>query len=318
MTVSRAFKEDSSVKRETRDHIRQTAEALGYVFDGTASNLRMKRSDFVAVIIPSVNSANFADTVRGLSDVVEARGRQILLGNSDYDVSREEKLIDQLLRRRPEAIVLTGGRHTSRARKLLVSAGIPVIETWDLPEEPIGHVVGFSNAATMEAMVAHLVTSGRRRIAFIGGDASSDTRGADRRRGFVRAMQAHGLAADHLVGIGTPPASMTKGAEAMKQVLRNLPDVDAVVGVSDLAAFGALTECMRQGILVPDQIAIAGFGAYEIASVSVPALTTIDVRPREIGHRTGRMVLSILDGDGAAFPQISKIEPMLTLAESAP
>jgi len=101
MTVSRAFKEDGLVKQETRDHIRLTAETIGYVFDGTASNLRTKRSNFIAVIIPSVNSANFADTVRGLSDVVEASGRQILLGISDYDIRREEKLVNQLLQRRP-------------------------------------------------------------------------------------------------------------------------------------------------------------------------------------------------------------------------
>src|SRR6056297_417000 len=144
MTVSRAFKDDASVKQRTREHIRRTADAMGYVFDSTASNFRTQRSNFVAVIIPSVNNANFADTVRGLSDEIEASGRQILLGNSDYVVEREETLIDQLLQRRPEAMVLTGGRHTDRARSRLRSAGIPMIETWDLPEAPVDHVVGFS------------------------------------------------------------------------------------------------------------------------------------------------------------------------------
>ncbi|MEJ6395863.1 LacI family DNA-binding transcriptional regulator [Gymnodinialimonas sp. 2305UL16-5] len=320
MTVSRAFKNDSSVKEKTRDHIRKTAEEMGYVFDSLASNLRTQRSNFVAIVIPSVNNANFADTVRGLSDEIEASGRQLLIGNSNYDVQREEKLIDQLLQRRPEAIVLTGGRHTDRARQRLQSAGIPVVETWDLPEDPIGHVVGFSNSATMEALVAHIAASGRSRIAFIGGDGNGDTRGAERRRGFVQAMEARGLPADRLVGIGSPPASMHSGAEAMARLLNDQPDVEAVMAVSDLAAFGALTECMRRGISVPGQIAIAGFGAYDIAAVSVPPLTTIDVTPRAIGQKAGAMIVSLLDGQGLPgdAPQIVEIPTTLSVGGTAP
>ncbi len=71
---------------------------------------------------------------------------QILLGYTNYDMQEEERLIEQLLRRKPEAIVVTGGKHTARGRKLLENAPIPVIETWDVPAEPIGHFVGFSNA----------------------------------------------------------------------------------------------------------------------------------------------------------------------------
>jgi LacI family transcriptional regulator, gluconate utilization system Gnt-I transcriptional repressor len=212
MTVSRAFKPDSSVSEATRDAILKAAEELGYVLDSTASALRSQRTDFVAVTIPSINNANFADTIRGLSDGLKSRGLQILLGYTDYDIHEEERLIGQLLRRRPEAIVVTGGRHTDRTRRMLENAGIPVIETWDLPEAPIGHVVGFSNAQAVRGMVDHFVGRGLTRIAFIGGDADRDTRGTDRRAGFIAAMQAHGLEASRLIAAGAPPISMREGA----------------------------------------------------------------------------------------------------------
>lgn len=144
MTVSRAFKRDTSVSEATREAILKAAEEIGYVFDSAASSLRSQRTDFVAVTIPSINNANFAETLRGLTEGLKARGLQILLGYTDYDIHEEERLIEQLLRRRPEAIVVTGGKHTPRSRRLLENAGIPVVETWDLPEAPIGHVVGFS------------------------------------------------------------------------------------------------------------------------------------------------------------------------------
>ena len=317
MTVSRAFKADRSVSDSTRERIRQIADDLGYVFDSTAANLRTQKTSFVAVTIPSINNANFADTVGALSDRLAEAGMQVLLGYSGYSVAKEEELIEQLLRRRREAIVVTGGRHSPRSRKMLANAGIPVIETWDLPEAPLGHVVGFSNADTMAAMVDHLAARGMQRIGFIGGDTDGDTRGADRRRGFIAAMQRHGLATDRLIGAGRPPISMREGAAAMGQLLDSLPDTQAVVCVSDLSAFGALTECQRRGIKVPEQIAIAGFGAYEIAGISHPTITTIDPRPRLIGLEAANLILTLLDPNRAAYaPKTVKIDWQLCAAQT--
>jgi LacI family transcriptional regulator, gluconate utilization system Gnt-I transcriptional repressor len=253
MTVSRAFKTDSSVSDATRDAILKAADGLGYVFDSTASNLRSQKTDFIAVTIPSINNANFAETVRGLSEGLKPRGLQILLGYTDYDMAEEERLIEQFLRRRPEAIVVTGGRHTPRARRMLDNAGIPVIETWDLPEDPIGHVVGFSNAGG--------AGDGR---SFRG--QGPDAHRLHRRRhhprhprrrppcGFIAAMQARGLDATRLIAAGPPPISMREGADAMGRLLDTLPDTQAVICVSDLSAFGALTECQRRGVAVPGRI----------------------------------------------------------------
>lgn len=316
MTVSRAFKRDSSVSESTRQEILKLAEDLGYVFDATASNLRSQKSNFVAVTIPSLNNANFADTVRGLSDGVKDSGLQILLGYTNYDINEEERLIEQLLRRRPEAIVVTGGQHTPRARRLLENAGIPVVETWDLPAAPIGHVVGFSNAAAVRGMVDHFVAAGYSRIAFIGGDAHGDTRGADRRTGFIAAMQAHRLDATRLIAAGTPPISMREGADAMALLLHEFPDTEAVICVSDLSAFGALTECQRRGVAVPDRIAIGGFGDYEIGAICVPSLTTINPYPRDIGARTAGLILSALKGQQLAPVTINMV-PVLLLRESS-
>jgi len=315
MTVSRAFKTDSSVSEATRDAILKAADALGYVFDSTASSLRSQRTDFVAVTIPSINNANFADTLRGLAEGLKPRGLQILLGYTDYDMAEEERLIEQFLRRRPEAIVVTGGRHTPRARRMLENAGIPVIETWDLPEDPIGHVVGFSNAEAVRGMVDHFVARGLTRIAFIGGDTSRDTRGADRRRGFIAAMQAKGLDATRLIAAGAPPISMREGALAMGRLLQTLPDTEAVICVSDLSAFGALTECQRRGVDVPGRLWIAGFGDYEIAGISVPALTTINPFPRDMGARTAALILDVLDGRQLAPAHIA-IAPELLIRQS--
>ena len=161
MTVSRALKEGSQVSKATREKIMAAVNELGYVLDQSAGSLSSRKTGFVAAIVPSINNSNFADTARGITDELESTGLQLLLGYTDYSIEKEEKLIEAMLRRRPEGIILTGGAHTDRARAgMLESAGIPVVETWDLPAKPIDQVVGFSNEEAMGLLVKTLASQG--------------------------------------------------------------------------------------------------------------------------------------------------------------
>eukprot|EP01037_Dinobryon_pediforme_P007343 gene7343-7411_t len=265
MTVSRALRSSGAIATETRTRIFEIIEQIGYVPDMTAGGLSSRRSGFIAALVPTINNSNFADTARGLTDVLTTAGLQLLLGYTDYSLEREEALVESMLRRRPEGIMLTGGTHTERTRRLLKGAHIPVIETWDLPQEPIDHVVGFSNAAATEAMVHHLHARGYRQIAFIGGASTDDTRGSDRRLGYARAIAGLDLPEGRIVTYGLPPISIEHGGAALAQVIEKWPQTDAVVCVSDLSAFGALSECHRRGIQVPAQMAIAGFGDFDLS-----------------------------------------------------
>ena len=318
MTVSRAFKGDESVRPATRDRILRKAEELGYVFDATAANLRQSRTGFVAVTVPALNSANFAETVRALTQGLAREGLQILLANTEYDPAEEEAAIAQLLRRKPEAVVLTGGQHTPRTRQLLRASRLPIVQLWDLPEDPLDHVVGFSNAGSIGLLVDHLAATGHRRIGFLGGDSERDPRGRQRRAGFVAAMARHGLPTDRLAPLGEPPIAMAAGAEALDWLLARHPDTDAVIGVSDFVAFGALAECQRRGIAVPGALSLAGFGNYEIGAICAPRLTTVDVHAARIGAEAARLVAALLTGKAPAPARRIEIPPELLIRETTP
>lgn len=302
MTVSRALRDGASIASETREKIMKAVEELGYVLDQSAGSLSSKRTGFVAALVPSLNNSNFADTARGLTDALQGSGLQLLLGYTDYSIEKEDELIESMLRRRPEAIVVTGGKHTLRGRKLLENAGIPVIETWDLPPKPVCHVVGFSNAEAAETLVKHLFGRGYRKIGFIGGTSNRDTRGADRRLGYERAMAALGLNDTRIISFGTPPISMKQGGEALARLVDQWPDVEAAICVSDLSAFGALTECQRRNWHVPKRIAIAGFGDFEISSCSHPTITTVSVKSYDIGRQAGELLLRAIEGERSRTP----------------
>ena len=318
MTVSRAFKQDTSVNAETRSAVQKAAAKLGYLYDSTAQAFRSQRSGFLAVTLPSINNANFASTHRALTRTLAGTDLQLLLGITNYRVEEEERLVRQLLARRPEALVLTGGHHTEEARRILKTIDIPILEMWDLPKDPIGHVVGFSNAGAIEMVVAHLAQSGRRRLGFVGATGDSDRRGAERRRGAIEAAQKLGLPDIVSIEAGIAPVAMTAGAKAVENAADLLGNLDALVCVSDPVAFGVTMALQRRGLRVPDDIAVTGFGAFEIAHISNPTITTVNVHADRIGEITGSMIAEILGRDGeTSDPLLTRLTPELQIGESA-
>ena len=317
MTVSRVLA-GGSVSPATRARVQQAIDALGYVATAAAGMLSSGRSEFVAALVPSLASSNFADTVRGLTDALAPHGLQLLLGDTDYHLDQEEALVKSLLRHQPRGIALTGRHHSAGTRALLERAGIPIVEMWDLPERPIDRAVGFSNAKASLAMLRHLHERGYRRIGFLCGASELDRRGTDRMRGYVSGIKALGLGEPRVIRLGESPITMSHGGPAMAALLEAWPDTDAVMCVSDMSAFGAIMECHRRGLSVPGDIAVAGFGNFEVAWCCHPTITTISVDAYGIGLRTGEVLLDALGvGEATGAPKLSRIDFSVVERESA-
>ncbi len=307
MTVSRALKPDSPISKETRDRILKVVREINYVPDQMAGSLTTKRSGFVAVLVPSLNNLHFAETVQALTDELALVGQQILLGYTNYSSEREEQLVETMLRRRPEAIVLSYDGHSERTVDLLLNAQVPVIELWERPREPIGHSIGFSNEDAAAAMTQELLGLGYRAITFLAEAGDDWTRGAARRAGFKRAMTHAGLSSTRVVQVGRPPMSIEDGADAVPMILEKFPDTDCIFCVSDAAAFGVQSDLKSRGIAVPDQIGVAGFGNFEVSRFASPSISTVVVDPVRIGREAGRLIGRLLDG-AEQFPEHLQID----------
>ncbi|MEM6594916.1 MAG: LacI family DNA-binding transcriptional regulator [Pseudomonadota bacterium] len=303
MTVSRALRKDSPVSKETRERILKVVRDMNYVPDQMAGSLTTKRSGFVAVLVPSLNNLHFAETVQALTEELEGIGQQILLGHTDYSKAREEQLVETMLRRRPEGVVLSYDGHSDRTISLLSDANIPVIELWERPEDPVQHTIGFSNREAAAKMTRALIARGYHNIAFLGEADDAWTRGAARRAGWLEAMAHAGLSSHRLMEIGKPPLSIEDGALATPDLLRAFPDTDCIFCVSDAPAYGALSALKSNGKHVPDDIGIAGFGNFEVSRFSTPAITTVKVDPRNIGTASGRLLAELLQEGGETAPR---------------
>src|SRR5882757_5508408 len=145
ITVSRVVRLPSLVAPQTRSRVEAAMRELGYVPNQLAGALASARTGSVGVLVPTIANSIFADTVQGLSDELEPLGYAVILAQSRYDAAREDHMLAALLSWRPEALVMVGSPATSDGERLLQRAGIPVVETWDLPVSPIDAVAGFNN-----------------------------------------------------------------------------------------------------------------------------------------------------------------------------
>jgi LacI family transcriptional regulator, gluconate utilization system Gnt-I transcriptional repressor len=300
MTVSRFFSNPELLLPATRDQVAQAVKTLSYVPNRAAGSLSSRRSGFIALILPTLTNSNFAAVAHGLTDAVRPANYQLLIGYTEYEVGEEERQIELMLARRPEAIVITGEHHSRHCTGLLTNCGVPVVELADLPQRPIDMAVGFSNREVGRIAAAHLLSQGYRTIGAIGpgrSDDSIDFRGEDRLDGFEESLRSAGVRTDLVLRHGNPPFSYERGAEGLAMLLDREPAIDAIFAVSDLAAVGAMMECRRRGIDIPGRLAIIGFGDFDIAAQMVPPLTTIAVDFDNLGRQTGSLLLGVLRGE---------------------
>ena len=303
ITVSRALSTPQKVSPATREKVAAAVAALGYVRDDTAGALSSQRSRVVGAVVSTLDQPVFASTIRGLSEGLAEGGLHLLLGTAQYEADTEAALVSALMGRRPDALILTSSEHTPETRALLTRAGLPVIELWELPEQPIYAAVGFSNRAAGRAITEHLVETGRRNIAFLATDRPGDTRARMREAGYAEALPGH---APRILRL-PPRPGMTGpeyGAEGLARIIEEWPDTDAVVCVSDALGLGAFCEAARRGIAVPGRLAITGFGDVDDVGDAGIGLTTIRIDGHAIGRRAAEITLSATAGDPLEAPRI--------------
>ena len=289
MTVVRVMRDPERVAKRTRERVEAVLRETGYTPDLTASALASQRTRQVGAIVQVLTNTLIAEINQGLTDALAESGLQMLLGVSGFSAQNEERLVQAFLSRRVDALFLTGVTRTDETLRMLRDAAIPVVEAGNLTASPVDMVVGYANVDAARDMTRYLVRKGYGRIGYIGAFPRDNDRARDRRLGYERALRAAKVKPDPRTCIETT-LDIDAGAAAMAQMLDARPRVRAVFCSADALAVGALAECQRRGIAVPQDVAIAGFDDIVLAAQVVPALTTIRVPRYEIGQRAGAML----------------------------
>ena len=292
ITASRALRTPDQVSDEVLRKVSDAVLRTGYVPNLLAGGLASMRSRLVAAVVPTISGPVFLETVQSLTEALAERGYQLMLGQSGYSGKREDALLEAIIGRRPDGIVLTGILHSAEGRKRLLASGIPVVETWDLTPTPIDMLVGFSHVEVGRAVAQFLHAQGRRRLAAVSGD---DERAKRRFEAFQAAARALGLPEVRVVFVPAP-TTLRRGRDALAELLAAAGGIDAVFCSSDLLALGVLTEARVRGLQVPGQLAVVGFGDLEFAKDVAPALTTVHIKGAAIGRQAAQFIVERAEG----------------------
>lgn len=289
VTVSRALSDPSKVSAETLRRINEAIEATGFVPNAVAGALASSRSHLVSALIPSITNPTYTSFITEFADQMRAQDYQVLLSECGFDRADEEATIARHLSRRPDAMLLTGINHSAQARRMLLSAGIPVVEIWDLTESPIDLCVGFSHQNAGRESAEFAIGAGYARAATI---SAYDDRAIRRADAFnQRFAQLGGTPVEARVLDGQ--ASLAAGRAALADLVeQGAGRIDVVFCSSDLIAQGVMIEARERGLKIPADIAVIGFGDQDFAAHLVPPLTTVRVDRGQMGKIAAREVLS--------------------------
>ncbi|MFI6425328.1 LacI family DNA-binding transcriptional regulator [Promicromonospora sp. NPDC050880] len=295
-TVSQVVTGNRPVSAATRARVEAAITRLGYRAHPGAAQLRGGRTGTVALIVPTLENPFYPLVAAGMQDVLVPR--DLLLTITDASgLDRSATTIHRLLTRRVDAMVAAPFGLPSAGLAEVHDAGIPFVTLGQAPPGG-GDYVHTDDVEGARKVTEHLISRGRTRIAFLGGDEGvTPTR--QRLQGYQEALRAAGfpvLGADVVCTRYTRQGGRD-GATALLDRTDRADRPDAIVAANDLIALGVLDVARSMKLRVPKDLALTGYDDIEAASLVDPPLTTIENPAREIGRACARLLLERLDGD---------------------
>lgn len=315
MTVSRVLRNKGDVSDATRAKVLQATKSLGYVPNKIAGALASQRVNLVAVIIPSLSNMVFPEVLTGISDMLDNGPLQPVVGVTNYDPAREEKVLYEMLSWRPSGVIIAGLEHSDASKAMLRSAGIPIVEIMDIDGQPIDTAVGISHRRAGRVMAQEIVDAGYKRIGFLGTKMPLDHRARKRFEGFTEALAKAGLeVADQEFYSGG--SALGKGREMTETILKRTPDLDFIYYSNDMIAAGGLLYCLEMGFDIPGQIGLAGFNGVELLDGLPKKLATMDACRAEVGQIAAKIIASRSEDPDSERPGIRELTPHIAHGET--
>ena len=301
-TVSRVVNGNPKVAPDVRRTVERAVDRLGYVPNPAARSLVTRKSQSIGLVIAEPAGRLFEEPffprlLRGIGAALSSRELQLvlLMPQSPHEESRAERY---LTAGHVDGALLVSLHGDDPLPAAVARRGIPVVVGGRPPQGSQVSYVDVDNVQGGRSAVEHLIATGRRTIATIGGPADMSP-GIDRLAGYRQALDAAGRARDEtLEAVGD--FSQGGGAEAMRRILAARPDVDAVFAASDLMAAGAVQVLRAAGRRIPEDVAVVGYDDSPIAETADPPLTSVRQPIEEMGAEMVRLLLEHATHPGAA------------------
>lgn len=296
-TVSRVINDGPYVTEALRARVTASMAAVGYVPNTPAKSLRTGQTMTVGYVVGDIANPLFATIARGIDDELQRSDYTMFLGNSRGEAGHELQLIQHMLRRRVDGLILSLADETDTAlQTLLGGLSLPlVLLDRDLGDARADRVL-VDHAGGIAAALGHLVALGHRRIALITGRPTTRP-GMAIREGFDRAAAAHGLTvAPHHRKVG--PFSDGFGAVALGALLDEPDPPTAVIAGGAQITPGVLRAARARGLRIPADLSLIAYDDTDVTALYDPAITVVARDVYAIGAEAARLLLDRLTARG--------------------
>jgi len=297
-TVSNVINDYPHVRPDTRERVQTAINALGYQPNLSARSLRSGKTGAIALGLPELSLSYFAELADTVIGAAERVGQVVIIEQTGGDRERELQLLTSWRRKMTDGLIFSPlGMGMEDAARL----GVPyplVLLGERIFDGPTDHVT-MRNVEAARAATEHLIARGRRRIAVIGAHEGEVVGSAGLRlRGYREALDAAGIPFDERIIVHTTLWHRSNGATAMRELLSRDVGFDAVFGLNDTLALGAMRVLQEAGYRVPRDVSVIGFDDLDEAMYSLPSLSTVNPGRVEIAEVAVSSLMKRIDGSG--------------------
>jgi LacI family transcriptional regulator len=299
MTVSKALRDEPDVSASTKTRIKLLAQQLGYVPDSSAQGLRTRTTKLFGLAISSLTNPIFSRVVVAIEQRAYELGYEVLLAHTLNIPEREEACLRRFLSRRVDGVFICPVYRMATEARIYQE-----LLTRRTPTVLLGHRAGFCsqfvNVETDDLLggytvTQHLLKLGHKRIAFFAGPLAAPWT-QERFEGYRRALREAGQDVDDRL-VFQAGRTFEDGAKAALQMINESSDATAVQAVNDLVAIGCAQTLLDQGLRIPQDFSVVGFGNILVSEHFRVPLTTVRQPKFRLGSAAMDSMLQLLHGN---------------------
>ncbi|MDB5531075.1 MAG: hypothetical protein JWR51_4178 [Devosia sp.] len=313
-TASLVVRNSKLIVPETHEKVRASMKALGYIYNQSAGSLRSQKTKTLGMVIADVSNPFYAMLAAGIEWACNQMDYLTIFADTAEDGHRQKMIVDRLIQHNVAGVFLCpAGDDSNTDLNALKSADTPVVQIMRHVPGNLAPYVGPDNLAGVELAVDHVVSLGRRSLAYLGGPVGKSS-SEERLKGFHDGLRKHRLTPrpEFILSAGI---NRRQALETILPILDRPDRPDAIICYNDLMAFGVMLAMQRLGLTPGKDVALVGFDDISESELWTPALTTISIDARNIGRLAARVLLDTIADPHKAVHDVI-VQPRLVVRES--
>ena len=303
-TVSRALRSSPEIGQEMQERVKALAKKLNYRPNPFAQSLRKEAPRVIGVVVPNLVSHYYSSVLDGIEDEAAKSGYSIISANTHEQSEAEVRVIDNFIGLHVEGIVACLSQNTTDYSHFeeIANMGIPLVFFGrSCLTDRFSSVTANGDEAAFHA-TQHLIDTGSRRIAFIGGPNHLDMV-KRRKHGYLEALRENRIPIDRNL-VACEKIDYQWALDTTTRLLQQEDRPDAILAFNDIITFAAFTAIKQLGLSIPEDVALIGFTDDVHAQYVTPRMSAIEDQSHLMGQTACQLLLKSINGDAKIYRKI--------------